>query len=224
MIKGIVDFLIERCLLCYQHTSWAVGGVCCCGHPSSYWKYTEAAGIWCGNKLRPEMYWSFHKLIISSVLWWYGLILLYQPNVHAYFPIGSFIFLSLFFLLGWHGYISTFIWHNLCRPMLIGYCSMWRCILNLFVLHFAHKSLILAMATEWCYVLLKIWYSFVDPCSYLRLFSLVSFYLENLSFYLVTLYLWTMSYNDKGNCWLTYRKVFIVLRNGMVLRSSETLI
>ena len=169
MIKGIVDFLIERCLLCYQHTSWAVGGVCCCGHPSSYWKYTEAAGIWCGNKLRPEMYWSFHKLIISSVLWWYGLILLYQPNVHAYFPIGSFIFLSLFFFLGWHGYISTFIWHNLCRPMLIGYCSMWRCILNLFVLHFAHKSLILAMATEWCYVLLKIWYSFVNPCNYLRL-------------------------------------------------------
>ena len=83
MIKGIVDLLIERCLLCYQHISWAVGGVCCCGHPSSYWKYTEAAGIWCGNKLRPEMYWSFHKLIISSVLWWYGLILLYR-NVHAY--------------------------------------------------------------------------------------------------------------------------------------------
>ena len=138
------------------------------------------------------------------------------------FPIGSFIFLSLFFLLGWHGYISTFIWHNLCRPMLIGYCSMWRCILNLFVLHFAHKSLILAMATEWCYVLLKIWYSFVDPCDYLRLFLLVSLYLEVLSFYLVIPYLWTMSYND--NCWLTYRKVFIVLRNGMELISSETLI
>ena len=167
MIKGIVDFLIERCLLCYQHTSWAVGGVCCCGHPSSYWKYTEAAGIWCGNKLRPEMYWSFHKLIISSVLWWYGLILLSERT--CIFPIGSFIFLSLFFLLGWHGYISTFIWHNLCRPMIIGYCSMWRCILNLFLLHFAHKSLILAMATEWCYVLLKIWYSFVNPCNYLRL-------------------------------------------------------
>ena len=81
----------------------------------------------------------------------------------------------------------------ICRPMIIGYCSMWRCILNLFVLHFAHKSLILAMATEWCYVLLKIWYSFVDPCNYLRLFSLVSCYLEVLSFYLVTLYLRTMS-------------------------------
>ena len=78
------------------------------------------------------------------------------------FPIKSFIFLSLFFFLGWHGYISTFIWHNLCRPMLIGYCSMWRCILNLFVLNFAHKSLILAMATEWCYVLLEIWYSFAN--------------------------------------------------------------
>ena len=127
------------------------------------------------------------------------------------FPIGSFIFLSLFFLLGWHGYISTFIWHNLCRPMLIGYCSIWRSILNLFVLHFAHKSLILAMATEWCYVLLRIWYSFVDPCNYLCLFSLVSCYLKVLSFYLVTLYLWTLRYNDKGNCRLAYRKEIIVL-------------
>ena len=145
-------------MFCYQHISRAVGGRCCCGHPSSYWKYTEEAGMWCGNtNLRPEMYWFFHELIIASVLWWYGLILL----------IGLFIFLSLFFFLGWHGYISTFIWHNLCRPMLIGYCSMWRCILNLFVLHFAYKSLILAilMATEWCYVLLKIWYSFVNPCN-----------------------------------------------------------
>ena len=66
------------------------------------------------------------------------------------------------------------------------------------------------MAMEWCYVLLKIWYRFVDPCYYLHLFSLVSFYLEVLSFYLVSLYLWTMSYNDKGNCRLTYRQVIIV--------------
>ena len=92
--------------------------------------------------------------------------------------------------------------------------TWWLCICGLWVIMIIVDLLIerclLCYATEWCYVLLKIWYSFVDPCDYLSLFSLVSFYLEVLSFYLVTLYLWTLSYNDKGNCRLAYRKVIIV--------------
>ena len=93
--------------------------------------------------------------------------------------------------------------------------TWWLCICGLWVIMIIVDLLIerclLCYATEWCYVLLKLWYSCVDPCDYLNLFSLVSFYLEVLVFYLVNLYLWTLSYNDKGYCRLAYRKVIIVL-------------
>ena len=93
--------------------------------------------------------------------------------------------------------------------------TWWLCICGLWVIMIIVDLLIerclLCYATEWCYVLLKLWYSCVDPCDYLNLFSLVSFYLEVLVFYLVNLYLWTLSYDDKGYCRLAYRKVIIVL-------------